>query len=268
MRIPTILLALPLLVLPACMQMKETVKIEKTGKGTIVLHTVVDKKMANGMSEMAKGMGWLPPEGFDLLAVVDPERIKKSLEGKEGLEVKSATRSVDDEAGTITLHLEIAFDSLQALYASGAVIGVSANLEKLEDGNYRFTRSLFAENLPKEGDLESQQMIEGMLQLMQPYLQGLTFGAELTLPTAIVETSGEKLDERRVRWEIDFDHLVSPAARTQSVVFSGDGLAWEPFETKAGNLVDRVKESVPSGPITPSEPQDAPDAPDEPDETK
>jgi len=252
MRASTFLLLALIAVLPACMQTKETVKIQKDGKGTIQLNTVVDKAMTDAMVEMMNGMGMGGGMGTDPTAQLDPDRIKKELE------VKSATRTFDEETGKITMSLVIAFDTIQALYESGAVMGVGAKLEKLEDGNYRFTRSLFAENLPQEGDLESQQMFEGILMMMQPYLEGMSFEAEFTLPTAIVETSGEKVNEKQVRWSIGFSDLVKPAARTQTVVFSGEGLEWEPFESKAGNLMERARPDVPQGPITPSE--DAGDA--------
>ena len=257
MRAPTLLLVLLLGVLTtaltACMQTKETVAIRKDGKGTITLVTVVDKAMSDGMLEMVRGMGYGEGMSADPLAMLDPERLKKSLAGKEGLEVRSATRTLDEKAGKITMRVEIAFDTIQALYDSGAVMGVGAKLEKLDDGNYRFTRSLFAEQLPKAGDLESQQMFEGMLMMMQPYLEGLRFDAEFTLPTPIVETSGEKVDEKQVRWAIGFGDLVKPSARTQTVVFSGEGLEWEPFESKAANPFERQKPAAPTGPLTPSE---------------
>lgn len=262
MRVPTLVLALLLALLPACMQTEETVKIKKDGKGTIVLHTVVDKKMAEGMVEMMKGMNMLPGGGSDPLALIDPERARKSLEGKEGLEVRSATRTADEETGKITMHLEVAFDAIQTLYESGTVMGVGAKLEKLEDGNYRFTRNLFAEQLPKEGDLESQQMFEGYLAFLETFLEAMSFEAEFTLPTQILETSGEKVDEKRVRWSIGFDDLVKPSARTQTVVFSGEGLDWEPFESKAANPFERRTQDVPTGPITPSD--DEPDEKPEP----
>lgn len=253
MRASTLLLVLLLALLPACMQTKETVKIKKNGKGTIVLHTVVDKEMADGMMEMMKGMGALPPGASDPLSLIDPERARESLAGKEGLEVRSATRTVDEKTGKATMHLEVAFDAIQTLYQSGAVMGVGAKLEKLEDGNYRFTRSLFAEQLPKEGDLESQQIFEGYLMLVQPYLEAMTFEAEFTLPTQIIETSGEKVDDKTVRWVVGYNDLVKPSARTQTVVFSGEGLDWEPFESKAANPFESRKRDVPTGPITPSE---------------
>lgn len=253
MRTPTVLLLALLVVLPACMQTEETVKIEKSGKGTLTLHTVVDKAMSEELLEMMQAVGWGERMGADPTAQLDPERIRKSLANKEGIEVRSATRTVDEEKGAITMNIEIAFDSIQALYESGAVLGVGAKLEKLEDGNYKFTRSLFAEQLPKKGDLESQQMFEGYLMMMQSYLEKMSFEAEFTLPTPIVETSGEKVDEKRVRWSIGFEDLVKPSARTQTVVFSGEGLEWEPFEAKAANPLARQKPATPTGPITPSE---------------
>jgi hypothetical protein len=263
MRASPFLLALLLAVLPAlltgCMQTKETVKIQKDGKGTITLDTVVDKQMTEAMVEMMNGMGYGGGMGSDPTARLDPDRIKKSLAGKEGIEVRSATRTFDEETGKITMRLEIAFDTIQALYDSGAVMGVGAKLEKLEDGNYQFTRSLFAEQLPKEGDLESQQMFEGILMMMQPYLEGMRFDAEFTLPTPIVETSGERVDERQVRWTIGFGDLVKPAKRTQTVVFSGEGLEWEPFESKAANPFERQRPATPTGPITPSEGEGRPE---------
>jgi len=270
MRFPTLLLLALLALLPACMQTKETVRIQKNGKGTITLSTVVDKAMTEAMVEMMKGMGYGEGMGSDPTAQLDPERIKKSLEGKEGIEVRQATRTLDEETGKITMHLEIAFDTIQALYDSGAVMGVGAKLEKLDDGNYKFTRSLFAEQLPKEGDLESQQMFEGILMMMQPYLEGMSFEAEFTLPTPIVETSGEKVDEKRVRWSIGYGDLVKPSARTQTVAFSGEGLEWEPFESKAANPFERQRPATPTGPITPSEDGgDAEPAPQpKPDEAK
>ena len=254
MRVPTLLFALCLFLLPACMQTKETVTIDENGKGTLTLDTVVDKQMTEAMVEMLRGMGMAEGMGgADPTAQLDPERIRKGLEGKEGIEVKSATRTEDPETGKITMRVVIAFDTLEALYTSGAVMGVSAKLEKLDDGNYRFTRSLFAEQLPKEGDVESQQMFEGILMMMQPYLEGMSFEAEFTMPTPILETSGQKIDEKRVRWSIGYGDLVKPSARTQTVVFSGEGLDWEAFESKAANPLARSQPDTPTGPITPTE---------------
>ena len=83
MRAPTLLLALLLAMLSttltACMQTKETVKIQKNGKGTITLNTVVDKAMMEAMVEMMKGMGMGEGMGADPTAQLDPDRVNDPL---------------------------------------------------------------------------------------------------------------------------------------------------------------------------------------------
>jgi len=259
-------LLLALAVLPACTQTSESAKVEKSGKGKATLHTVVDKKMTEGFVMMLQSMGYAGA-GVDPTAHLDPERIKKRLANADGIQVLSATRTEDAEKGTIDVTVEIAFDSLEKLYTSGALLGVGAKLEKLDDGNYRFTRSFLAENLPQAGNVEGEQMFEGMIMMMEPYLKGLEFTASLEVPTKVIETSGEKVSDTQVRWKIGFTDLPKAAKRTQSVVFSGAGLDWKPFEAKAANVLKQLAESAaPTGPITPSddEPGDEPD--DEPDE--
>ena len=255
------------LALMACTQTSESAKIGQDGKGKVTIRTVVNKQMADGLMGMLKEMNMGMGSASDLFAQLDPESIKKRVEGKKGIKILSTSKVEDEEKGTLTVTVQIAFDSLELLYASGAITGVTAKLEKQADGNYKFTREFFKDRLPGADNPEGMAMYEGILMMLEPYLTDLEFSAEMVLPTGVVKTSGEKVTENHVRWVIKYPDLMKPDKRTQTVVFTGAGLDWKPFDI--GTAGEKAPpEEKPAGPTTPSEDPTPPEEKPAPDADK
>lgn len=231
--------AIGLVLLSGCAKTKETIKVEKSGQGTTTMTMSLDLSKLKGIQEMMQGMGMGGGENADdPLEELQTDVFKKKLKDVKGVTLVSAKQETDEEKGLHTLTLEIAFDSLEALYRSGAIEGVDAKLEKLPDGNYKFTRVMGTEMAPDTENPEAAAMAEAMLSMFEPFLTDMEFTVNLTLPTTIVETSGEKLEPNQVQWKLGFKGLTKADQRTQTVVFSGEGLDWKPFSVKASEIED------------------------------
>ena len=182
---------------------------------------------------------------------MSPEKIKEKLKDAKGVRVVSAEQTKDEVAKTQTAKVELAFDSLEALYTSGAMESAAVKLEKLADGNYKLTRNLAGAmgGESASDSPEAQQMLEGMMAMFEPMMSGMELAFTITLPTEVVETNGTK-DGNTVSWKAGFKDLMKPETRIQTVLFKAEGLDWKPFDAKPAEK-------------TPPEEPEAPDTPEE-----
>lgn len=252
-----------LLLLPGCLEMEQDVKMEASGKGTATVSVVIDQVKMKQMQEMMKSMMGGAPDGqgpSNPAEDMSPENAKKILEGNKKVRLIEATSTLDEETQKMTNSYKLEFDSPKDLWESGIISGSEVKLEKLENGNYRFTSKMGGDQMPQDAE-SAEQMKMMMMPMLEPYMSGFKMTATLEMPTAIVETNGKKLSDNKVAFEVDFAGLFEPKKLTQTVVFSGEGLDWKPFTVTMEDMQraqDKAKAATPEGtpestPTTPSE---------------
>ncbi len=248
-----------LLLLPGCLEMEQEVKMEASGKGTATMSVVIDQVKMKQMQEMMKSMMGGAPDGqgpSNPAEDMSPENAKKILAGNEKVRLVEATSTVDEETQKMTNTYKLAFDSPKDLWESGIISGSEVQLEKLENGNYKFTSKMGGDQMPQDAE-SAEQMKMMMMPMLEPYMSGFKMTATLEMPTAIVETNGKKVGEKKVAFVVDFAGLFEPKKLTQTVVFSGEGLDWEPFKVTMEDM-QRAQEKAKSAdaesaPATPTE---------------
>ena len=237
----SLLLVAGLVALTGCFKSNEVVKVRKDGSGSATVAMTIDMSQIEALKEMLAGMGMggegQGPMVTDPLEDLDPEKLKKQFEGKKGIKLVSVKRVHDEEKKTVTVTMELKFDSIEALYRSGQMKNVSIKLEKNDDGSYTLTRDVGGDMMPDMGDSpEADEMLAPMLAMFEPVLKDMQASAAMTLPTAIIETNGEKVGTNQVKWNVGFKDISKSDKRKQVVKFSGEGLNWKPFALKASDM--------------------------------
>ena len=252
-----------LLALPGCLEMDQKIKIEASGKGTANVKVVVDQAKMNELQEMMKQMGGGAQEQSDPAEEMSPESLRKMVKGNEKVRLVEASSSVDEETQKMTSSFKVEFDSLKDFFESGLASGSSVKLEKLADGNYRFTSKMGGNQMPDD-EASVEQMKAMMMPMLEPYMSGFKTGISIELPTAIIETNGKKSGDRAVAYSVDFNGLFDAKNHKQTIVFSGEGLDWEPFSVSADAMKkirsealsddaeEEEAEATPSEPATPA----------------
>jgi hypothetical protein len=216
-----------LFALPSCVKQDAKTVLGRDGKGTATLSATFDLEKLNQIKEMMGGMmgGQPGAEGgvtTDATDEFDPAKLRKSLEGKKGVTLVSATKTEAEDKKSVTFRYEVKFESLEALYQAGLMglgDGTKVTLEE-KDGSWTLTADASA---GAEGGAE-------MMGMMAPLFEGLEIVTTFELPGEIVATNGTKSDTgTSVTWKVDAKNMAKPEALKQSVTFRGEALALKAF---------------------------------------
>lgn len=252
-----------LFLVAGCAKMKEATTIAKDGSGTVTMSVTVETEKLEALKMMAESMGASEAGGEDPFDGLDMKKQIQKLEKAEGIKVLSVDSTEDAEKRTKSHVVKISFDTLEHLYLSGIAQRLNVSLSKRTDGNYELTRAAASEEGMPTGE-EAEMMMQGVLGMMQPYLDTMEMTTELHLPTPIVETNGAHVEgTKTVSWTVTFETLAKFASgQKQTVVFHGEGLDWKPFSLTAKDIEKAVTaregegegdepEVVPATPVTP-----------------
>ncbi len=243
---PSLVLGLVLAGVPGCIKSAQTTRIKKDGSGQVTLTAIIDKAKLDQMKEMMNGMmpqGAGGPAGKDPAEEMSPETLREVAKGSKGIHVVSVEKTEDKEAGTETFKTVVNFDSLQALFESGLIQQTDVKLEKLENGNYRFEFEIGAgQDIPDTP--EAQEQVQMVMQMFEPILSGFEIKRTMVLPTALVDTNGDRSIAGEVTWTLDGKNLMDAKKRRQVVTFSGEGLDWKPFSLDAKKMEKLRQESM------------------------
>jgi len=263
-------LLLLLLALPGCLDLDQTTKVEREGKGWATLTYVIDLAKAKQFQEsMAMMLGGDPGKlpGGDVTEQADPAKVKKLLQGNKHVRIVTSSTKTDEEKKTLTQHVKVAFDSLEDLWKSGLFVFFDAELAKLPNGDYRFTAKLLGKMMPDRPEVAQQ--LEMFLPVVEPFLTDMRIATTLIVPTEIIETNGTKASNNEVTWTLAYKDIPNPKKYKQDVTFRGTGLDWKPFTVTAKELMKRRKEAQErkpkkeEGPTTPSDEKPSKSEPDE-----
>lgn len=256
----TVVVALAVLVsLTGCMDLEESATIKSDGKGRATLVVVFDTKKIKEIQDLMSGMGQAGGGlGGDPAKEFTPAKIKSRVKDAPGVKLVSVEEIKDEENHKLGSKTVVEFDSLESLYLAGIVPGIDAKLEKLEDGNYRFTRSVATDMRPDMEDPEMAGMVEMFFAMLEPQAGTMELDFVTTLPAAVVQTNGEKEGENKVRWAVAYKDLMDAKKLTQTVVFQGEGLDWKAFDVTQAKIAAK-REARKAAQTTPSEPDPKPD---------
>jgi hypothetical protein len=229
----TATLAASALLLAGCVKSKDTFAVKPDGSGTAKLVATLDLTMVNQLKEMLGGMGGDTGE-MDVDKEMNPDEVRRRLEGKEGIKIVSVTTVEDKEKNTLTHTLELEFASLELLFKSGAVKEMNVTLEKDAEGNYTLTRALGGDQIPQ--DAEGLEQLQAMMMMFEPFMGKLEVSSTLTFPGAILETNGTKEGENQVTWSLTFKDIGKADKMRQVVKFSGQGVTMKPFAVTASEM--------------------------------
>ena len=230
------------------MKADEKAVLAKDGSGTLQTTMTIDTSKIKELMEMMKGMmpqpeAPTPKEGEPAMGEEEKkkddgitgsyskEEIEKQLKTQEGLELKEYAHETVD--GKDVVKMSIAFKSFENLAKSGVLGNKAVTLVKNEDGSYTLTYDAKG----GAGGEEAGGM-EAMAPMLEPFIGGLEFKSELTVPGTIVETNGVKSEDgTKVNWTVGFKDMVG-ADKTKKdvtsmkVTFKGEGVELKPFSYK------------------------------------
>jgi hypothetical protein len=257
--LPVFALAVALVAFAGCVKSDETMVIKTDGSGTATMVMTLDLTKLEAIKEMMGGMmgGQGGGDSMDLESEMDPEEVRRRLEGKEGVRIVKAESVRDEVNNTVRMTLVVEFDSLQQLFESGLMKNTRVTLERDSDGNYVMTRYMGGDQQQMPEGPEAEQMAQMYLAMLQPFMGDLEMAATITLPTAILETSIGEVDGTTVGWKYTFEDIMK-ITKPVRVVFSGAGLDWAPFDVRVdgeGGLVgEEEAPAAPAEPVTPGMP--------------
>lgn len=226
-----------LLVLPGCLQSEQTTRVAKDGSGKVSMRVVVETAKIKQLEEMMAGMGAQAGQGGgNPMEDMEPGQLRKIAAESEHIKILKV-ETTENAAKTEATHIaEFEFDSLENLYASGLVMNVNAKLQKLENGNYRFSMGIDAGQEGMDEMLESpeaREQIDMMMAMFEPIVGTFSMKNTMALPTEVVDTNGDRSVAGQVTWTLGFKDMLKAEKRMQWVEFKGDGLDWKPFTMDA-----------------------------------
>jgi len=252
----TVAALLALLALPGCLEVRSKTVLKKDGRGTYTQVTTVDMEKAQAYAKQleaqARGLGLPPEEADDPFAGLDTDARVATLKTRKGIRVITSREVEDLAKKTRTYQLDVAFDSLQALYTAGVIEDVSVKLERTEKGKaWKLTiRHVFdgTDREPLEGRDADRlaQMRRSMLKRYEKLWGSLAIDATLVLPTRVIATNGKQTEgSNAVTWHIGFLDLADARKLVQEVTFAdAEGLKLKAFELSADDIANAAEEAA------------------------
>jgi hypothetical protein len=239
-------LALLAALLGGCLKVEGELRIGKDGKGTWRQHSTVDARKAKAYVDMLRVQleqfetsedAMLHFDPFDML---DVAAWREDVASAKGVEIVRAKEAADPETHERSADLTVRFDSLQALFESGAVEDADASLRRTKAGAWQLTiRQAYLEPsdvpLDKAATARLQKVRNELIERLAQLCGEMTVTHEITLPSKVLKHNGTLVgeDERTVRWVIRLADIGNPAKLVQRVTFEDAGLKLTPFSMSA-----------------------------------
>ncbi len=234
-----ILLALTLLAVGGCVQMKMDTVIDKDGSGTLTMSYAMSPSVAEALAEL----GEIPGNEAGDAPTMDDFDVKKIREACRNHDCKLKSFEMkEDKTG---VNFEIAFSSLQALSEALAESGTGDSgmggfaLYETGDGNYTIDsyepQSAPAEVATEEetdsgdamADMDPEAMQKSMAVMgkLMGSMSELDIRMTITVPGEFVSQNAHRVEGKTAIWEINSSNMMDPSAQQEpKIVFSGKGL--------------------------------------------
>ncbi len=236
-----LLCAAPLL--GGCLDSDATLTFKKDGSGTWRESSTVDMSKAEAWLTVFSGqVRELEPDDDvrarhdDVFPDLDMAKRRKALSKRKGIEVLEATSTLDKKKKIHKTTLAVRFDSLKALFASGAVEDATARLARTKAGHWKLTiRHAHLDGAIDAAAARLRALREGVLEQFKAYWGDLAIDITMTVPTRIIATNGAR-EGQAVRWQVRFGDLADPKKLVHEVTFAdAEGLKLTPFTVASGD---------------------------------
>ena len=236
--IARIISAFLLSTLTGCLQVDQTLVLEKDGSGTLDLSYAMSEETLQQWQGVARQM--LGSSGPDDGSPVMPfdfsdQEIRADFKEYEGDGV--ILRSVQSETrdGWKTRRLRIGFRSLAGVARTGFLADRNISLVKDANGNYVFTQQPGGDgNLPPELSALAEPGAEALFSDM---MKGFKAAVRVKTPGRILETNAPEKEDRQAAWTFDLDRDPQALQKVQvaslRIVFEGKGLDIPAFHSAA-----------------------------------
>ncbi len=210
------------LLLAGCVEGESELTINADGSGSLRYRLDMIPQAVEVLEEMSSAPGFVSDFPWPLT----PEAVRAAIQ-KAGL-VAQEVESEGLPDGGLRLDLTLSFDHIGEFVQAGPFRQTTFQLSPIADGDVVYTGAVdFA---PQTGGgigallFEEQRGRVGFAMARFLY-RGMRFSDTVTLPGPILETNGERIGPRTVRWQFDLDALTFEEAQEgQRAVIPGDSL--------------------------------------------
>jgi hypothetical protein len=232
--LPVALAALATLV-SGCIQVDETLTLEKNGSGNLeIIYSVPEQTISQmkAMFKLREQMAALSGEPAvetreDVFEKIffDPseDSIRRELKKYEPLGITISTLKIESRNSARNVNLKVAFTDLPRLSKADFFPDHGFTLIRAQNGNYLFSRAPQGEH-----GYEVQDFGPGTSGLLSPILGGFRVAIKVTTPGKILETNASRKTLYNAAWVFNYDKDPDAITALQKqylkIVFDGTGL--------------------------------------------
>jgi len=219
-----------------CIQVDETLTIEKNGSGSLeLLYTIPEqtvsqmKAMYSLKDRMDETLGQASPqtieEAFERM-FFDPteDQIKRVLKKYEPLGVKTETLRVENRNSGRSVNLKVTFTSLEKISKADFFPEYGFTLLRNQNETYTFFRA--AENTGTDPQGPGAKPQEPGL--LSPIMSGFRVALKVTTPGKIIQTNASRKTLYNAAWIYDFEKdpnvLTTIQNQPMKIIFESKGL--------------------------------------------
>jgi len=221
-----------LTVISGCIQVDQTLTIEKNGSGSLELFYTIPEQTVSQMKAMYKlkdqmdeTLGQAEPltteEAFERM-FFDPseDQIKRLLKKYETLGIKTETLKVETRNAARTVKLKVTFASMDKLSKADFFPDYGFTLSRSPNETYTFFRAA--------GNPQASDAGTGPSSLVTPILNGFRVAMKVNTPGKILQSNASRKTLYNAAWVFDFEKdpnvLTTLQNQHMKIVFDGKGL--------------------------------------------
>lgn len=198
---------LVLLLVPACVQVEQTLTLEQSGSGTLLVQYAMDLETLAEIEARARAEAEALGEEAPIPLSFDEAQIREDFKAYEPIGVTLEDALSWEADGKKTVRLKIRFSSLAALTQTEFLSDRQLRVRRLEDGSMEFTQ-IAPPTDPGMAELQD---------LMRELMAGFRAVLAVETPTDILETNADERDARVARWIFDVERDRRALARAQQL---------------------------------------------------
>ncbi len=206
----THIFSLPLIalfLLPACVQVEQTLTLEQDGGGTLIVQYAMSLEMLAEIEARARAEAEELGEEVPVPLSFDEAQIREDFKEYEPLGITLEEAASWEADGKKTIRLKMRFTSLAALTQTEFLSDRQLRVRRLEDGSMEFTQVA----------PPADPMMAEMQDLMREMMAGFRAVLTVETPTDILETNADEQDARLARWIFDVERDPRALARAQQL---------------------------------------------------
>jgi hypothetical protein len=215
--IPSSLVAL-LLLLPACVQVEQTLSLEQDGGGTLTVQYSMTLETLKEIEARARAEAEALGEEAPMPLDFDEAQIREDFKEYEPLGVRMEEATSWEDGVRRTVRLKMRFDSLGALSQTEFLSDRRLRVRRVDGGAMEFTQSA----------PPSDPMMAEMADLMREMMAGFRAELRVETPTDILDSNADVQEARVARWIFDVSNDPTALARAQRLDLRVTFAAGEP----------------------------------------